>query len=85
MRQYTAVYLPIFLYKELLFPLWLVILIYGLQIMLYGLTIHYGYKLAIKFGVKKVFAVGAMLNAVALVFLLFAKENPLFIIPLIDI
>ena len=80
-RAFFSLFVPIFLYKELLFPLWLVLLIYGLQIMLYGLSIHCGYKLSLRFGVKKVFASGVVLNAIAIVFLLFAKENPLFIIP----
>lgn len=80
-NAFFSLFVPIFLYKELLFPLWLVILIYGLQVMLYGLSMHFGYKLAIRFGIKKVFAVGVVLNAVAIIFLLLSRHNHLFIIP----
>jgi len=80
-KAFFSLFVPVYLYKELLFPLWLVILIYGLQILLYGLNIHFGYRLALRFGVKKVFATGVMLNAIAIIFLLLSKNNPLLIIP----
>jgi hypothetical protein len=80
-QEFFTLFMPLFLYKELLFPLWLVILIYGIQILLYGFSVFFGYKFSIKLGVKNAFAIGAILNAIATTFLLFAKEYPLLIIP----
>jgi len=81
--SFVNLFVYLFLYKELLFPLWLVITIYASQPIIYGIFLHFGFRFTLFFGVKKAFSIGALLNAVAITFLLFAKSNPLLIIPFI--
>jgi len=84
-NSFVNLFVYLFLYKELLFPLWLVITLYASQPIIYGLFLHFGFRFTLFFGVKKSFAIGALLNAVAITFLLFAKSNHLLIIPFVII
>ena len=80
-NSFVNLFIYIFLYKELLFPLWLVITIYASQLLIYGLGLHSGFKFTLSFGVKKSFVFGTLLNAIAITFLLFAENNAWLIIP----
>ncbi len=84
-NSFVNLFIYIFLYKELLFPLWLVILLYASQPICYGLFLHFGFKFTFFFGIKKSFAIGALLNAIAITFLLFSENNHLLIIPFVII
>jgi len=80
-NSFVNLFIYIFLYKELLFPLWLVITIYTSQLLIYGLGLHFGFKFTLSFGIKKSFVIGTLLNAVSIAFLLFSESNNLLIIP----
>ena len=82
-NSFVNLFIYLFLYKELLFPLWLVIILYASPPILYGLFLHFGFRFMLFFGVKKSFAMGALLNAAAIAVLLFAKTNHLLIIPFV--
>jgi len=82
-NSFVNLFVYLFLYIELGLPLWLVILLYAAQPTIYGLFLHFGFKLTLFFGIKKAFSIGAVLNAVAITFLLFAENNHWLIIPFI--
>jgi len=84
-NSFVNLFVYLFLYIELGFPLWLVILLYAAQPTIYGIFLHFGFKMTLFLGVKKSFSIGALLNAVAISFLLFAESNHLMIIPFVII
>jgi len=84
-NSFVNLFVYLFLYKELLFPLWLVILLYASQPIMYGILVHFGFRFTLFAGVKRSFAIGAVLNAVAITFLLFARNNHWLILPFVGI
>jgi MFS family permease len=80
-NSFVTLFVYLYIYIELGFPLWLVIALYASQPIIYGIFLHYGFKFSLYFGVKKSFAIGAVLNAIAITFLLFTENNHWLIIP----
>jgi len=80
-KAFMTLFIPIFLYIELGIPIWLVVFLLALQYAVYGFMVYSGYRFSIKFGVKKLIAIGAVLYALAILSLLPVRQNLLFLIP----